>query len=316
MDRLESLNLKKDTTLAFMLEAQQRGYSVFATYPHLLTIENNRDKDSVANIRITTSAQKVNLHIQAEKTIAWEVVEEKTIYLDSMDIVFMRQDPPLDLRYLNTTYILDIVQAHGVKVVNNPTSVRSANEKLMAYFFKDCGPPSLVSTQKSLFKAFLQKWQDIIIKPLDGMGGQGIFRVKLGDQNLDSIIETLSSNGLTHLMAQKYLPEIVDGDKRILIINGKPISHSLARIPQAGELRGNLAAGGSGVAKPLTERDRWLCAQVGPKLVEAGLTFVGLDVIGDYITEINVTSPTCVRELDAQLNMNISGLLFDQLECL
>ena len=311
IDTLSELNLKKDTSLAFMLEAQARGFEVYAVYQQDIFLNNDIDQNSKPQVFGLLKRMKLEKNAQL---IQWQVEAEQVQNLNTMRFIFIRQDPPVDENYLNTTYLMDILQLQGVSVVNNPTSVRNCNEKLFAYQFPQCLVPSVVSTQKTIFHEFLDQWQDIIVKPLNGMGGQGIFRVKAGDQNLDSIVETLSAAGQIQIMAQRYIPEIVEGDKRILLINGKPIDYALARVPQKDALRGNLAAGGQGVGLPLTQRDRWLCEQIGPTLVEKGLIFVGLDVIGQYVTEINVTSPTCVRELDALFDLNISGVLFDQLE--
>jgi glutathione synthase len=225
----------------------------------------------------------------------------------------MRKDPPFDMDFIYSTYILEAAQREGVLIVNDPRSLRDCNEKLFATQFPQCCPPLIVAASAERLKAFHAQHGDVIFKPLDGMGGASIFRIQQGDPNLSVIIETLTDHGRQQIMAQKYLPEIVDGDKRILLVDGVPAPYGLARIPLAGETRGNLAAGGSGVAKPLTDRERWICDQVGPVLKEKGLLFVGLDVIGDYLTEINVTSPTCVRELDRAHDLDIAGDLMDSI---
>jgi glutathione synthase len=218
------------------------------------------------------------------------------------------------MEYVYSTYLLEQAQAAGVLVVNNPQSLRDANEKLFTAWFPQCCPPTLVTRHKHLIRDFQQQHSDIILKPLDGMGGASIFRVDRGDPNFSVIVETLSQHGRRSIMAQQYLPQIADGDKRILLINGEPVPYALARIPAVGETRGNLAAGGRAEGRPLTDRDRWICSQVGDKLREKGLLFVGLDVIGDYLTEINVTSPTCIRELDAEFGLDIGTDLMQAIE--
>ena len=231
--------------------------------------------------------------------------------LGELDAILMRKDPPFDMDFIYSTYILEAAQREGTLVVNDPRSLRDCNEKLFATQFPQCCPPLIVAASAARLKAFHAEHGDVIFKPLDGMGGASIFRVKAGDPNLSVIIETLTDHGRQQIMAQKFLPEIVDGDKRILMVDGIPAEYGLARIPMSGETRGNLAAGGSGVAMPLTDRERWICSQVAPVLREKGLLFVGLDVIGDYLTEINVTSPTCVRELDRAHQLDIAGDLME-----
>lgn len=234
--------------------------------------------------------------------------------LAELDVILMRVDPPFDMDYIYSTYLLEQAEAEGVLVVNKPQSLRDANEKLFTAWFPECCAPTLVTSQTTRIRQFLGKHEDIIIKPLDGMGGASIFRLKKADHNLGVVLETMTDHGKKLAMVQRFLPDIKHGDKRILIINGKPVPYGLARIPAKGETRGNLAAGGTGEGRELSDRDRWLCEQIGPTLVEKGLLFVGLDVIGDYVTEINVTSPTCVKELDAMYDLNISGLLMDCIE--
>ena len=234
--------------------------------------------------------------------------------LNSLDIILIRQDPPFTNDYLYSTHILELAEAEGVLVVNKPQSLRDANEKLFSSWFPHCMPPTLVTANADKLRAFISDHQDTILKPLDAMGGASIFRVKHDDPNISVIIETMTDHGKHHIMAQTFLPEIAAGDKRVLLINGEPIDYTLARIPAKGETRGNIAAGGTGVGMPITDRERWLVEQIKPTLKAKGLYFVGLDVIGDYITEINVTSPTCIRELDTQFNLNIAGDLFNALE--
>ena len=233
-------------------------------------------------------------------------------FLGGMDVVLMRSDPPVDADYLHATQILSLAQREGALIVNDPQGLRDLNEKLGAFLFPQCCPPTLVSREIAALRAFVAEQRDCVLKPLDGMGGRSIFRVRAGEDNLNVILETLTAEGSA--LAQRYLPEIVEGDKRILLIDGEPVPYCLARIPQGGEFRGNLAAGGRGEGRPLSERDRWIAAQVGPELKRRGMLFVGLDVIGDWLTEVNVTSPTCIRELDKQFGLNIAGLLFDAIE--
>ena len=226
----------------------------------------------------------------------------------------MRTDPPVDADYLHDTQILGLAQRAGAVVVNDPQRLRDMNEKLAALEFPQCCPPTLVSREAGALKAFVAEHGEAVLKPLDGMGGRSIFRTRHGDPNLNVILETLTGNGRHLAMAQRYLPEIAQGDKRILLVDGVPVDYCLARIPQGDEFRGNLAAGGRGEGRPLSERDRWIAAQVGPEMQRRGMLFVGLDVIGDYLTEVNVTSPTCIRELDTQFGLNIAGQLFDAIE--
>jgi len=226
----------------------------------------------------------------------------------------MRKDPPFDNEYIYATYILERAENEGTLVVNKPQSLRDCNEKVFATEFPQCTPAHLVTRDSTLLRTFHAEHGDVIFKPLDGMGGSAIFRLKQDDPNVSVIIETLTENGQQQIMAQKYLPEIKEGDKRILVINGVPVDYCLARLPAKGETRGNLAAGGTGRAQPLSDRDRWIANQVAPELVKRGLLFAGLDVIGDYLTEINVTSPTCIREIDAAYNTDIAGMLMDVIE--
>ena len=234
--------------------------------------------------------------------------------LDELDVILMRKDPPFNMEYVYTTYILEQAELHGTLVVNRPSSLRDANEKLFTTWFPQCCTSSLVSRDHWQLTKFLQQHEDIILKPLDGMGGASVFRVRQEDPNTNVIIETLTDNGSKYAMAQRFLPEISAGDKRILMVDGEPIPYALARIPQSGETRGNLAVGGRGEGIPLSDRDFWIAGQVGPTLREKGILFAGLDVIGDYLTEINVTSPTCIRELDNQFGLNISAQLLDKIE--
>jgi len=229
-------------------------------------------------------------------------------------VILMRTDPPVDANYLHDSIILSMAQADGVLVANDPQGLRDLNEKLAAMLFPQCCPPTLVSREAAILRAFIAEHGHCVLKPLDGMGGRSIFQIRDGDPNTNVILETLTDSGRHQAMAQRYLPEIRDGDKRILLIDGEPVPYCLARIPQGNEFRGNLAAGGRGEGRPLSDRDRWIAAQVGPEMRRRGMLFVGLDVIGDYLTEVNVTSPTCARELDQLYGLNIAGLLFDAIE--
>ena len=305
MDPIEHIKPHKDSSFAMLLEAQRRGHTLFYMQPEDLFLKNGHP---FAN----TSLLKVWDRPKTEQYYGFGA--SQITDLTELDIILIRQDPPFNNDYLYSTHLLELAEAQGVLVVNKPQSLRDANEKLFAAWFPECTPPTLVSANATQIKTFINDHQDTILKPLDAMGGASIFRVRQGDPNTNVIIETMTDHGKHHIMAQKYLPEIKQGDKRILLINGEPIDFTLARIPAEGETRGNIAAGGTGVGMPITDRERWLCQQIAPKLQAKGLHFVGLDVIGDYITEINVTSPTCIRELDAQFQLNIAGTLFDHLE--
>ena len=288
MDPIESITVKKDTTLAMLLAAQRKGW----------TIHYMQQKD-LYSAQGTSRANMTSLEVRDDPQSWFTLGESGDKPLSELDVILMRKDPPFDLDYIYSTYLLEQAHREGTLIVNNPQSLRDCNEKIFATQFPQCCPPVLVSADAEMLKAFYREHEDVIYKPLDGMGGTSIFRVKRGDANLSVIIETLTLQGERQIMAQRFIPEIVDGDKRILMIDGEPVDYALARIPAIGENRGNLAAGGSGVAQPLSKRDRWICDQIAPFLKEKGLLFVGIDVIGDYLTEINVTSPTCIREIDA-----------------
>jgi len=303
MDPIASITPYKDSTLAMMLEAQRRGWEIYYMTPDQLYLDQGK---------VRTHAQKVR--VKDDNQNWYELADKEDISVTKFHIMLVRQDPPVDSNYLYCTYLLDMAEKEGVLVSNKPSSIRDCNEKLFATQFPQCTTPTLVTSSSDLLRAFVAEHQDTIMKPLDGMGGSNIFRVQQGDPNLSVIAEILTEHGSTPIMIQRYIPEIVEGDKRILMINGEPVDYALARIPQQGETRGNIAAGGRGEGRELTERDRWICAQVGPVLKEKGLHFVGLDVIGDYLTEINVTSPTCIRELDAIYDINIAAGLLDFLE--
>ena len=303
MDPIASITYYKDTTLALLQAAQARGHNL--TYMEMpdLYLEQGVAKARTRPLTVFDNAQQwYQLGSFEDKNLA------------DLDVILMRKDPPFDNQFIYATYILERAENDGCLVVNKPQSLRDCNEKVFATAFPECCPPVLVSRDPARLRAFHAQHQDVIFKPLDGMGGSGIFRCKHDDPNVSVILETLTLNSAEFIMAQKYLPEIKQGDKRILVVNGEAIPYSLARIPASGETRGNLAAGGTGVAQPLTERDQWIVDQVAPTLVEKGLLFVGLDVIGDYLTEINVTSPPCVREIDKAFNTNIGEKLVIALE--
>lgn len=303
MDAISTINYKKDSSLAMLWAAADKGWSLYYLTLSDLYLENGIAKGQAAELTVDRNPEQF-----------YQLSPASSIELSEFDVILMRKDPPFDNEYIYATYILEQAEQAGVLVVNKPQSLRDCNEKMFATQFSQCAPPHLVTRDATLLRQFHQQYGDVIFKPLDGMGGTAIFRLTESDPNVAVIIETLTANGAQQIMAQKYLPEIKQGDKRILVVNGKPIDYCLARIPKTGETRGNLAAGGTGVAQPLTERDRWIANQVAPELVKRGLLFVGLDVIGDYLTEINVTSPTCIREIDAAYNTNIAGELMDVIE--
>lgn len=302
MDPIASINVKKDTTLAMLLAAQKRGWELEYMEQNSLFLDQGKACAISRQLRVADDPQ------------GWfELGEPREISMTELDAVLMRKDPPFDMDFIYSTYILEAAQREGTLIVNDPQSLRDCNEKLFATQFPQCCPPLVVAASAQRLKAFHAEHGDVIFKPLDGMGGASIFRVQAGDPNLGVIIETLTDHGKRQIMAQKFLPQITEGDKRILLVDGEPAPYGLARIPQSGETRGNLAAGGSGVAKPISDRERWICEQIAPTLRAKGLLFVGIDVIGDYLTEINVTSPTCVRELDRAHGLDIAGDLMDSI---
>jgi glutathione synthase len=303
MDPIGSINFKKDSTLAMLLEAQQRGYELFYIEQNDLLLSDQQ-----------VYAHASQLSVANDPANWFELEEQITIDLSTLDVILMRKDPPFDMNYIFTTYLLELAEAQGTLIVNKPQSLRDANEKLYTAWFPQCTVPTVVSSQTQTLRSFVAEQKDVILKPLDSMGGSSIFHVKQGDANTNVIIETLTLNNTKPIMAQRFIPEITQGDKRILLIDGKPIPYALARIPSATDHRANLATGGTGKGIELSERDYWICEQVAPTLKEKGLIFVGIDVIGDYLTEVNVTSPTCIRELDEQFNINISATLMDCIE--
>jgi len=305
MDPIGAINIKKDTSFAMLLEAQARGFELWYMELNDLYLRDGRTHAHMKRLEVVRDASNwYRFHSASDQP------------LDALDVVLMRKDPPFDQEYIYATYLLESAESRGLLVVNKPQSLRDANEKLFTSWFTDCCAPTLVAREANRFREFLREQGEIVLKPLDGMGGASIFRVGQNDPNLSVILETMTRHNSRFVMAQRYLPEISDGDKRILVINGEAVPYCLARIPQAGESRGNLAAGGRAEGRELTPRDRWIAEQVGPTLREKGLVFVGLDVIGDYLTEVNVTSPTCVQELDKQFGINISGILLDHVQTL
>jgi glutathione synthase len=300
MDPIGSIKIQKDSTFAMMLAAQRRGWGIWYMEVGDLSLLDGRTRGRMRPLTVTDDP-KAWFHLGAETVRP----------LDALPVVLMRKDPPFDMEYVYTTYLLEQAQRAGTLVVNDPRALRDANEKVFTVEFPQCTPPTLITRRAEEVRAFLAEQGDIILKPLHGMGGASVFRVRAEDPNFSVIVESLTGHGQRFCMAQRFIPEIRDGDKRVLMIDGEPVPYCLARIPAPGETRGNLAAGGTGVGRPLTERDRWIAAQVGPALRARGILFAGLDVIGDSLTEINITSPTCIRELDAQFGLDIAGDLLD-----
>ncbi len=300
MDPIDAIKSTKDSSFAMLLAAQGRGWSLRYMEPADLYLSDGR-----------TFARQRPLAVRDDPTDSFTLGEPEEGPLAALDVVLMRQDPPFDTEYLYTTHLLSLAEDEGCLLVNRPQALREANEKLATAWFPQCCAPSLVSRDQDRLRTFLAAQGDIILKPLDAMGGASIFRVRETDPNTNVIIETLTNHGRRLTMAQRFIPEIRDGDKRILLIDGEPVPYALARVPAEGENRGNLAVGGRGVGVALSEHDRWICAQVAPRLRKMGLLFVGLDVIGNYLTEVNVTSPTCIRELDALYGLDIAGDLMD-----
>jgi glutathione synthase len=303
MDPIASINIKKDTSFAMLLAAQARGYEIFYMEMGDLYLLNGQPMATMKGLSVQYDAQNW-----------YQFTGDITQSLAELDVILMRKDPPFDGEFLYATQMFELAEQAGTLVVNKAQSLRDFNEKLFTSWFPDLIPDTLVTRNSKLIREFHQTHQDIICKPLDGMGGTSIFRVKEDGNNLGVIIETLTELGTRYAMFQRYLPEIKDGDKRILIVDGQVVPYCLARLPTKGENRGNLAAGGTGRPQPLSESDKKIAEAIAPLLVEKGLIFVGLDVIGDRITEINVTSPTCVREIEAAYDISITAMLFDAIE--
>lgn len=300
MDPIEGITYKKDSTLAMLWAADQRQWDIYYMTPADLYISGGEARASTRSLKVFRDPQHY-----------YELGEVEDIRMGDLDVILMRKDPPFDKEFLYTTHLLEMADRQGAWVVNRPQSLRDCNEKLFALQFPECGPTHLVSRDAKRLRDFHRQHGDVVMKPLDGMGGSSVFHVKADDPNVGVIIEILTEHGNTTIMAQTYLPAIREGDKRVLLIDGEPVPYCLARIPADGEARGNLAAGGTGRAQPLSDRDRWIAEQVGPVAREKGLLFVGLDIIGDSLTEINVTSPTCIREIDDQCGTDIGGQLMD-----
>lgn len=303
MDSIEHISITKDSSFAMMLAAQRRGWVI-----HYIQQQNiySNGADSRAVTRVISVEDNID---------GWfRVISEQDIALTALDAILMRKDPPYDIEYITTTWLLEQAERAGTLVVNSTASLRDANEKLFITHFPQCCTPVLVSRDPDRIRQFVVDQQDVVLKPLDSMGGYSIFRVQPDNQNLPVILELMMAGGDRTIMAQRYIAEISAGDKRILLINGEYIPYALARVPAKGEFRGNLVAGASGVGVALTDRDRWICEQVAPTLRDKGILFAGLDVIGDYLTEINITSPTCIRELDHQYGLDIAGQLIDCIE--
>ncbi len=303
MDPIESIKPYKDSSLAMMLAAQKKGWKLHYLLQDGLYLQGGDLKMDARPIRVMDDNQ-----------YWFETEALSTLNACDIDVILMRIDPPFNMEYIYSTYLLEVAEKQGCLIVNKPSSLRDANEKLFATQFPQCCTDVLVSRDPYKLREFVNQFNDVILKPLDGMGGQSIFRVTPNDANLSVILETMVNFGQNTVMAQKFIPEISAGDKRILMVNGDVIPYTLARIPAKGETRGNIAAGGTGVAMPITEREQWIANEVGPTLKEMGILFAGLDIIGDYLTEINITSPTCIREIDAQFNLDIAGQLMNCIE--
>ncbi|MDJ0758790.1 MAG: glutathione synthase [Woeseiaceae bacterium] len=303
MDPIASITPKKDSSFAMLLEASRRGADIHYFEQKDLRLETG-----------TARGRSTRLSVRDDNESWFSFGETDDIELGSLDVILMRKDPPFDMEYIYTTYILDRAQLAGSLIVNHPQALRDMNEKAYTAWFPECTPTTLVTRSMDDMRAFLKEHERMVVKPLDGMGGKSIFVIKKGDNNANVIFETLTDNGRRFAMAQSYIPEIKAGDKRILLVDGQPVPYALARIPSADDNRGNLVMGATAKAQPLSEQDRRICEIVGPKLREAGVVFAGLDVIGAYLTEVNVTSPTGMRELDNAFELNIAGLLFDAIE--
>lgn len=302
-DPLSGFNLKKDSTYAMMREAARRGHVLYAFRHADMVVKDGRVLAGVARFTLTGDSG------------AWFSVEETAeLPLSEFDCVIERTDPPFNMEYVYATYLLELAETQGARVFNRPAAIRNHNEKLAITGFPQFTAPTLVTSSAAQVRQFHAEHRDIILKPLDGMGGTGVFRVREDGMNLGAIIETLTDDGRRTIMVQRYIPEIVQGDKRVLLIGGKVVPYCLARVPQAGEVRGNLAAGGTGIAMPLTERERAIGEALAPVLMARGLLLVGLDVIGHYLTEINVTSPTCFQEIAQQTGFDVAAMFIDALE--
>jgi len=303
VDPLDSFKIHKDTTFAIMREAARRRHALYVM-----------EQDDLYWRGGTVYGEAARLHLTGRKPRWYRTEKAAATALADFDAVLMRKDPPFDMEYVYSTYLLELAEAQGARVFNRPRAIRDWNEKMAVARFPRFVPPTVVTRRDTLIREFLAEHRDVILKPLDGMGGASVFRVRHDDPNVNVIVETVTHFGRRTIMAQRFIPEIRDGDKRVLVIGGKPVPHCLARIPRPGETRGNLAAGGSGVARKLTRRDREIAETLGPVLHKQGLLLVGLDVIGDHLTEVNVTSPTCFQEITDQTGFNVAGMMLDALE--
>src|SRR5712671_6537504 len=302
-DPLPSFKIHKDSTYAMMVEAAKRGHELYFMLQEGLMWKGGRVLGEISRLTLT-----------AKKDPWYEAAASKETPLAEFDAVLMRKDPPFDAEYVASTWLLELAQKEGARIFNDPRAIRDHSEKLAIAKYARFAAPTLVTRLAAQLQRFIDANRDVVLKPLDGMGGESVFRVAQNDPNRNVIIETLVRDGAKSVMAQRYIPEIRDGDKRILLIAGKAVPHCLARIPKPGETRGNLAAGGTGVAKPLSKRDLEIANALGPELARQGLLLVGLDVIGDYLTEINVTSPTCFQEITQQTGFNVAGMFLDAVE--
>ena len=303
MDPIGDIKTYKDSTFAMLLEAQRRGHTLYYMEPEKLFAKDGR---------VFTAMQQLEVRDNTTDWFSLTPVGNKA--LDDLDIILMRRDPPFDMDYIYATYMLELAEKAGTLVINRPQSLRDANEKFFINNFPQCCVPMIISSQSDLIREFVSSHGHCVVKPLDGMGGESVFQVSVTDMNLNVILETITRHGSRPVMAQKYIDEISSGDKRILVVNGEPVPYALARFAGEGDFRGNLAKGGSSKGVALSERDRWICSQVAPELKKMGILFAGLDVIGDWLSEVNVTSPTCIRELDKEFELNIAGQLFDAAE--
>ena len=305
MDPIAEIKSYKDSTFAMLLEAQQRGHVLYYMEPGNLFARDGR-----------VFAEMQQLEVRDNTTDWFSLTPAGITPLDELDIVLMRRDPPFDMGYIYTTYMLELVEKAGTIVINRPQSLRDANEKFFINYFPQCCVPMIISSSSRLIREFVSEHGRCVVKPLDGMGGESVFQISDTDMNMNVILETITQHDARPVMAQRYIDEISEGDKRILVVNGEPVPYALARYAGKGDFRGNLAKGGSSKGVPLSERDRWVCSQVAPELKKRGILFAGLDIIGDWLSEVNVTSPTCIRELDAEFGLNIAGQLFDGVEAM
>ena len=305
MDPIGEIKTYKDSTFAMLLEAQRRGHELYYMESGNLFAKDGR-----------VFAEMQQLEVRDNTTDWFSLAPAVITPLDELDIVLMRRDPPFDMGYIYTTYMLELAEKAGTIVINRPQSLRDANEKFFINNFPQCCVPMIISSSSSLIREFVSEHGRCVVKPLDGMGGESVFQISDSDMNMNVILETITRHDTRPVMAQRYIDEISEGDKRILIVNGEPVPYALARYAGKGDFRGNLAKGGSSKGVPLSERDRWVCSQVAPELVKRGILFAGLDIIGDWLSEVNVTSPTCIRELDGEFGLNIAGQLFDGVEAM